>query len=930
MSTVVGTVLSKQAVAGTVSEKQDIAGAVSEKQNLSGSLAARGNDGISPEVTVTQIEGGHNISIKDIYGTKVFDVMDGAAGPKGDTGAKGDKGDKGDTGETGPQGVQGNQGLQGIPGEKGDKGDKGDTGPQGPQGVQGVPGDTGPKGDKGDKGDTGATGASGAQGPKGDPFTYSDFTAAQLAALKGEKGDTGPQGPKGDTGAKGETGATGPQGEKGETGSQGPKGDTGKAFTYSDFTADQLAALKGEKGDKGDTGATGPQGIQGEPGAKGDTGSQGPKGDKGDKGDTGTSGTSVTVKSVSESTADGGSNVVTFSDGKTITIKNGSKGSTGATGPEGPKGDTGATGATGQKGDKGDTGPQGAQGPAGANGRDGLDATPVTPLFANTIAECTDHTKFYVLPDGYIYAYVTGGTSIQTVTEKIVGTTDNPWSAGRLSSGNPNGASGYVTTPYIDLTKYSVPFELHLEGIAWVYTSDGNRRYSQYNTSKSHIKTEMNSSASFTTNWRNAVFTANSGDTAVISFTPPVTNASGTTIGYVRFSGQGTEANANVYVRYEKEVSASAWQNTGHAFVPADYEGRILALEQAVADDANIGTFTLANPSAKAFMATAAYTDGDYSYTNVTSYASSDYYRKDHPFPVIIGWSKRANAVQYTVSINTVSGVLNTGMQTYCTEDTKLAIWNLIPGKTYYYKVYALCADGTSVLIKSSSFTTAADKTRMLNIDGIQNVRDVGGYAGLNSKKVKYGFVYRGGGMNEAIQSNLRITDMGKQEMVARVGIKTDLDLRGANNVTESALGNGVDFYAPPYSYLTYATAITDATHRGYFKTMFEYIVTQLTASKPVYIHCSGGCDRTGTVVFLLLGLLGVSESDLAKEYELSSLSIIGRGRQRNSTTYDYKGMVSAIKAYSGSTLADKFVAFATACGIDSTAVTNFRSLMLE
>lgn len=40
-------------------------------------------------------------------------------------------------------------------------------------------------------------------------------------------------------------------------------------------------------------------------------------------------GTSVTVSSVSESTADGGINVVTFSDGKTLTVKNGSKGNPG-------------------------------------------------------------------------------------------------------------------------------------------------------------------------------------------------------------------------------------------------------------------------------------------------------------------------------------------------------------------------------------------------------------------------------------------------------------------------------------------------------------------------------------------------------------------------------------------------------------------------
>lgn len=56
---------------------------------------------------------------------------------------------------------------------------------------------------------------------------------------------------------------------------------------------------------------------------------------KGDKGDNGKDGTSITVSKVEETTADGGSNVVTFSDGKTVTIKNGSKGSAGSTGATG-------------------------------------------------------------------------------------------------------------------------------------------------------------------------------------------------------------------------------------------------------------------------------------------------------------------------------------------------------------------------------------------------------------------------------------------------------------------------------------------------------------------------------------------------------------------------------------------------------------------
>lgn len=70
-------------------------------------------------------------------------------------------------------------------------------------------------------------------------------------------------------------------------------------------------------------------------------GSKGFKGDTGSTGASGKDGTSVTVTKVNESTADGGSNVVTFSDGKTVTIKNGSKGSAGANGTNGTNGKDG-------------------------------------------------------------------------------------------------------------------------------------------------------------------------------------------------------------------------------------------------------------------------------------------------------------------------------------------------------------------------------------------------------------------------------------------------------------------------------------------------------------------------------------------------------------------------------------------------------------
>lgn len=100
--------------------------------------------------------------------------------------------------------------------------DNGDfVGPQGPQGPKGEPGPIGlqgpkgEKGDKGDKGEKGDTGPQGETGAKGDAFTFGDFTPEQLESLRGPKGDTGATGPQGTEGA---VGPQGPQGAKGEPG----------------------------------------------------------------------------------------------------------------------------------------------------------------------------------------------------------------------------------------------------------------------------------------------------------------------------------------------------------------------------------------------------------------------------------------------------------------------------------------------------------------------------------------------------------------------------------------------------------------------------------------------------------------------------------------------------------------------------------------
>ena len=92
------------------------------------------------------------------------------------------------------QGPKGDPGLQGPPGPPGPPGKDGVNGAKGEQGLQGPPGPPGRDGTKGEQG------IPGPPGPKGEPFKYSDFTAEQLALLKGPKGDKGEPGPPG-TGA---------------------------------------------------------------------------------------------------------------------------------------------------------------------------------------------------------------------------------------------------------------------------------------------------------------------------------------------------------------------------------------------------------------------------------------------------------------------------------------------------------------------------------------------------------------------------------------------------------------------------------------------------------------------------------------------------------------------------------------------------------
>lgn len=204
------------------------------------------------------------------------------------------------------------------------------------------------------------------------------------------------------------------------------------------------------------------------------------------------------------------------------------------------------------------------------------------------------------------------------------------------------------------------------------------------------------------------------------------------------------------------------------------------------------------------------------------------------------------------------------------------------------------------------------------------NVRDLGGWA-CDGGTVKYGLLIRGGKLSAADRAVL----------VGKMGIQHDLDLRGREGggpgdepeMTESPLGSDV-WYTRTQQYAWYALTPVAA-----WQTYLRCVIDAVTHREPVYFHCTAGADRTGTLACMLEGLLGMSQSDIDKDYELTTF-YSGSGsdaiaRRRNES--DWKGLINAINAVSGDTFRDKCVHFAVGtCGISMADINAFRAAMID
>ena len=270
-----------------------------------------------------------------------------------------------------------------------------------------------------------------------------------------------------------------------------------------------------------------------------------------------------------------------------------------------------------------------------------------------------------------------------------------------------------------------------------------------------------------------------------------------------------------------------------------------------------------------------------------------------------------------------------------------LDITNLIPKAQYTYK--ATASDGT--VLTEGRFETTGSIHQAFFANACRNGRDLGGWKTTDGKTIKYRLLYRGGRMNYGET----VSKAGREEIV-RQNILAQLDLRGKSDVLNAPAVPGNDFCAPVIeqggkAMLTDVYADGDKKGLNKTKECFEFCLESVRAGKGVWFHCSLGRDRTGTLSVLLMGLLGVPEHDIAKEYELTYFAPVGYSVSsseyadpddyyfRNTRmAWVYSEIVPYFWGLAGSgSFADGVEKYlTTVAGVPQADIDEFRSIMLE
>ena len=132
-------------------------------------------------------------------------------------------------------------------------------------------------------------------------------------------------------------------------------------------------------------------------------------------------------------------------------------------------------------------------------------------------------------------------------------------------------------------------------------------------------------------------------------------------------------------------------------------------------------------------------------YEAIAAYAGG-HEEKSRPDAITLSWTDSSSAGKYTVEISESADFSNPIVLS--TDKTEVSVYNLKIATEYYWRV------STEEYSAEGKFTTSDVGPRNIYIDGVTNVRDLGGRMTSYGKRMVQGLLYRGARLNTSDVNN--------------------------------------------------------------------------------------------------------------------------------------------------------------------------------
>ena len=380
------------------------------------------------------------------------------------------------------------------------------------------------------------------------------------------------------------------------------------------------------------------------------------------------------------------------------------------------------------------------------------------------------------------------------------------------------------------------------------------------------------------------------GQTQKLNVAPYPQEAEWTTISFK------TTSKAVATVSSDGTVTA---KGGGKAYIVADVDGieKYIPVIVPITEE-NVPGYSILDASVSSYLTDTHYSADDYTTSTIENYLTGTG-RKDRIQPITFKWIPYADATGQRLLVSKTPGFELYDEYTVGDKDSTQTISDLLPDQFYYYKIVATFGGMTDTVV-SSAFKTSGTVS-MVYLKKSYNIRDMGGWTGMNGHKVKYGVLYRGSRLKDGTKviSNEDIKDL------LRLGLSAELDLRSDEETTSSTSALNRDYDYERIADAAQALGANVTSSDAYIKAL-SAVIGWLKADNKVYMGSLKGAERMGTLAFLINGLLGVDEESLCKDYELSSFSGEKNAAVCKRNEGDFPAMVAAIKGLNGNTLQEK------------------------